>query len=367
MDEESKQYMAFTIGNPGFFKYEWMPFKLCNAPATFQQLMQNCLGELNLTYCLIYLDDMTVFSKMEEEYLHHLHFVFNQFWEHNLKLKPTKCEFFRSEINYVGHPILKDSIRPSQDNLKVIVECTLPQTYTDIQAFLGFVGHYRRFVKGFACTAQPLHEYLSGDGTGKKSELVTLIEEALHASKMLREACITTPALAFADYEKPFLLETNVSKEGLGAVLSQKQAEGFFHPVAYGSQAWLLRSETTIPVSWSSWQWSGQSPSTSRKYLSWRPFIVWTDNNPLPYIMTTPNIDVTRHQWVESLVQYTFDIEYQKGWDNTTADILSRMTTRLDAETVKLVLNCVSMGASQWAGTHDPLVIEAREEIDKQT
>ena len=103
MDKLSKQYTAFTVGNLGFFKCDCMPFWLCNAPATFQRLMQNCLGELNLTYCLIYLDNIVVFSQTAEEHLHHLCFIFDQFREHNLKLKPSKCSFFREEITYLAH------------------------------------------------------------------------------------------------------------------------------------------------------------------------------------------------------------------------------------------------------------------------
>ena len=104
-----------------------------------------------------------------------------------------------------------------------------------------------------------------------------------------------------------------------------------------------------------------------KEYLPWKPFIIWTDNNPLTYIMATPNLDATKHHWVESLTKYTFDIEYQKGHDNTVADALCRIATRLDAETVKLILNGVSMGAAQQAGNHNPLVIKAGDEIDKQT
>ena len=95
MDETSKQYTTFTAGNLGFFKCYHMPFRLCNTPATFKELMQNCLEELNLIYCLIYLDDIVIYLHTAEDYLHHLHVVFNQFREHNLKLKPSKCNFFR--------------------------------------------------------------------------------------------------------------------------------------------------------------------------------------------------------------------------------------------------------------------------------
>ena len=128
-----------------------MPFWLCNAPATFQRLMQNCLGELNLTNWLIYLDNVIVFSKMKEEHLKCLHIVLDCFQEHNLRLKPTKCEFLWDEINYLAHHVSKKGVQPSKENLKVVAEFTPPQTYTKIQAFLGLVGHYRWFIKGFAC------------------------------------------------------------------------------------------------------------------------------------------------------------------------------------------------------------------------
>ena len=188
MDEASKQYTAFTVGNlGGFFKCEHMSFGLCNAPATFQRLMENCLGELNLTYCLIYLDNVIVFSKMEEEHLKCLHIVFDHFWEHNLRLKPTKCEFFYDEINYLAHHVSKEGVQPSKENLKAVTEFALPWTYTEIQAFLGLVGHYRWFIKGFACIAQPLHEHLSGDCAHKKNKQVTLMVEVKDTFETLKK------------------------------------------------------------------------------------------------------------------------------------------------------------------------------------
>ena len=103
MEEASKQYTAFTVGNLGFFECNCMPFVLCNAPAMFQRLMQNCLSTLNLIYCLIYLDDIIVFSQMAEKHPHRLHVVFDQFMEYNPKLKPSKCSLFKEEINYLVH------------------------------------------------------------------------------------------------------------------------------------------------------------------------------------------------------------------------------------------------------------------------
>ena len=132
MDKASKQYITFTMRNLGYFECKCMPFRLCNAPTTFQRLMQNCLGEVNLMYCLIYLDDVKVLLKMEEEHMQCLHVVCDHFWEHKLKLKLTKCKFFQDEINYLAHHVSKEGVRPSKENLKAVVEFTLPQTYMEI-------------------------------------------------------------------------------------------------------------------------------------------------------------------------------------------------------------------------------------------
>ena len=149
-------------GKPRIFECKHVSFGLCNAPAPFCRLMQNCLGELNLTYCLIYLDDVKGFLKMEEEDLELLHVVFNCFEEHTLRLKPTKCMFFKDEINYMAHHVSKEGVWPSKENPKAVAEFTLPQTHIEIQAFLGSVGYYRQFIKAFASIAQPLHEHLLG-------------------------------------------------------------------------------------------------------------------------------------------------------------------------------------------------------------
>ena len=143
MEEASKQYSAFTVGNLGFFKCNYMPFGLCNVPAMFQRCMQNCQGELNLIYCLIYLDDLIMFLCTAEEHLHRLHIVFNQLREYNPKLKLSKCSLFKEEINYLAHCVSKQGIQPSDANLRAIAECAPPQTYTEIHTFLGLVGHYQ--------------------------------------------------------------------------------------------------------------------------------------------------------------------------------------------------------------------------------
>ena len=139
MDEALRQYTAFTVGNLGFFECECMLFGLCNAPAMFQRLMQSSLGELNLSYCLFYLDDMIVFSKTEEEHLQHLHIVFDCFREHNLKLKPTKCKFFWSEINYLAHHVSKESTVQQGESESHGWICSTPNLHRN-QGFLRLSG-----------------------------------------------------------------------------------------------------------------------------------------------------------------------------------------------------------------------------------
>ena len=222
MDEESKQYTAFTLGSMGLYECESMPFGLCNAPPTFQRLMQNCLGELNLTYCLIYLDDVIVFSNTPDECLQRMPVVFNCLREHSLKLKPSKCEVFKSEINYLAHHVSQKGVLPSKKNLELIAQCPPPDTYTKVKSFAGLVGHYRCFIKGFAKIVAPLYDLTSGDNKDKKSEHVDLSPKAREAFDRLKAACLQAPILSFPDFNKPFLLETDASGRGLGAVLSQK-------------------------------------------------------------------------------------------------------------------------------------------------
>ena len=178
-----QQYMAFTVGNLGFYEFTCMPFGLCNTPATFQHLMQNTLGELNLMYCIIYLDNVIVFGCMEEEHLECLHVVFERFREFNLKLKPLKCSFFQSEIVYLAHHVSWRGILPSQENMRAMQEFPMPKTYMQVHMFCGLAGHYRRFIKGFANIAHPLYDML---GKEVKMGPVNLPPKAWEAMAILK-------------------------------------------------------------------------------------------------------------------------------------------------------------------------------------
>ena len=296
MDEESKQYTVFTLGSMGLYECESMQFRLCNTPPTFQRLMLNCLGELNLTYCLIYLDDVIIFSQTEEEHLERMHVVFDCLHEHGLKLKPSKCNMFKTKINYLAHHVSKKGVLPSKKNLEAIAECLPPDTYTKMKSFVGLVGHYRCFIKGFANIATPLYDLTSGENKDKKSEHLDLPPEAHKAFDRLKAACLQAPILSFPDFSKPFLLETDASGKGLGAVLSQKQSDGQYHPIAYANcimneteQRYHSNKQEFLALKWDVTEQFHEYLSPYGKNRN--EFVVCTDNNPLTYIFSTANLD----------------------------------------------------------------------------
>ena len=172
MVEDSRPYTAFTVGGLGVYKILRMPFGLCNAPTTFQCLMQNCLGELNLTYTLIYLDDIIIFSETQKEHVKCLAAVFEWFWEHGLKLKLSKCHFFQKEINYLSHHVSAKGMKPGMDNVEGITEMAPPKTAMGISQFLGATGFYRRFIKGYTKIAQPLNDLISDENSKLKNQPV---------------------------------------------------------------------------------------------------------------------------------------------------------------------------------------------------
>ena len=334
MGEESKQYTTFMLGSMGLYECESMPFGLCNAPLTFQRLMLNFLGELNLTYCLIYLDDVIVFSRTEEEHLERMRVVFDRLCEHGLKLKPSKCDVFKTEINYLAHHVSKKGVHPSKKNLEAIAECPPPDTYTKVKSFVGLVGHYRCFIKGFANIATPLYDLTSGENKDKKSEHLDLPLEARKAFDRIKAACLQAPILFFPDFSKPFLLETDASGKGLGTVLSQKQSNGRYHPIAYASrimneteQWYHSNKQEFLALKWAVTEQFHEYLSLYGKNRN--EFVVHMDNNPLTYIFSTANLDAAGQRWVAHLTSYNFTLEYQKGKDNTVAHFLSHMDDHL--------------------------------------
>ena len=147
-----------------------MPFRLCNAPATFQRLMERCIGDFNLRFCLIYLDDIIIYSSTFEEDLKRLESVFERLKVHNLKLKASKCEFFKTKFSYFGHVVSEEGIETDPEKTGTLKSWPTPKNVKDVRAFLGFTGYYCRFIKKYASIARPLNDLLVGHCTNNKQK-----------------------------------------------------------------------------------------------------------------------------------------------------------------------------------------------------
>ena len=171
LEEDAKPLTAFTMGPLGFWKYECMLFGLTNASATFQRLMESCLGELHLNWCIIYLDDIIVFSKMPGEHIHRLKAVISKLRAAGVKLKPIKCDLFKQQINYLGHVGSKEGVSTDPDKITAVPEWPQPTTVTEVRSFLGFVSYNRRLIPNFSKVAKPLNQLLQNlEGTSSQKK-----------------------------------------------------------------------------------------------------------------------------------------------------------------------------------------------------
>ena len=289
MAEECKAYTAFTCGPLGFYECDTMPFGATNAPTTFQRLMHDCLGDLNMNWCIVYLDDIIIFSDTKEEHLKRLEAVFQKLFAAGVKLKPSKCFFFREEIEYLGHVVSGKGIATNPKKVEAVAKWPTPKTVYDVRSFLGFVGYYRRFIKDFSKIAKPIREVITGlENQSKRSAKKTFVEwteAADSAFEHLKKLCTSTPILAYPDYKLPFVLHTDSSSEGLGAVLYQKQ-NGKLRVIAYASRS-VSKSESHYPahkLEFLALKWAVCEKFHEYLYGS-NMFEVYTDNNPLTYVL----------------------------------------------------------------------------------
>ena len=350
--EADKEKTAFTVGPLGFYEYNRMPFGLVNAPATFQRLMTVCMGDLNLTECLLYLDDIIVFSKSFESHLQRLEHVFQRLKDHGLKLKPSKCTFFQSKVKYLGHVVSKEGIHTDPDKIETVQNWPIPVNVKSLRRFLGFTGFYRRFIKGYAKVARPLYDQLKGDTTvksksrtkkkqkmkdGDKQPTFQWGTEQQNAFNHLINLLTKAPILAYADYSKSFILHTDASRDGLGAILYQKQQDNSQRVIAYASRG-LSPSERNYPahkLEFLALKWA--VTDKFRDYLHGNQFTVFTDNNPLTYVLTTAKLDATGHRWLAELASFDFDIQYRSGKKNVDADALSRIRKYIGHDVISAV------------------------------
>jgi transposase InsO family protein len=324
---------AFTTPM-GLFEAVRMPFGLANAPATFQRLMNRVLQGETYQHLLVYLDDIIVYSATVSEHIERLDRVFTRLTEHGLQLKAEKCSLFRAEVRFLGHVISKDGIQTDPGKTETIVQWPRPQTLKDLRRFTGFASYYRKFIRGFAQLAAPLHQ-LTGELAAKKrgkrvpiGELWTTTHEQAFAQ--LKQAFMDPPILGYPDFERPFVVETDASHYGLGAILSQEQEEGS-RVLAYASRG-LRKSErnmdnySSMKLELLAVKWA--VVDKFRGYLQGAFFTIVTDNNPMTYLMSKSKITAVEQRWASALAGFNFVFKYRAGKHNGGADALSRMTVR---------------------------------------
>ena len=287
-------------------------------------------GDLNMNWCIVYLDDIIIFSDTKEEHLKRLEAVFQKLITAGLKLKPSKCHFFKEEIEYLGHVVSGKGISTNPKKVEAVAKWPTPQTVYDVRSFLGFVGYYRRFIKNFSKIAKPIRDVITGlENQSKRSAKKTFVEwteAADSAFEHLKKLCISTPILAYPDYKLPFVLHTDSSSEGLGAVLYQKQ-NGKMRVIAYASRS-VSKAESHYPahkLEFLALKWAVCEKFHEYLYGS-NLFEVYTDNNPLTYVLSSAKLDACGQRWVAKLANYNITVKYKCGLSNVEADALSRIS-----------------------------------------
>lgn len=326
MDPKDREKTAFTTPL-GLFEFDRMPFGLCNAPATFQRLMQRCLSSHLSESVLVYLDDIIIYSPDFSTHLQQLENVLQKLWQHGLKLRLDKCKLFHRQVKFLGHLVDQQGVRPDPEKIQAVQNWPVPSTTRQVRAFLGLAGYYRRFVPGFARLARPLNALLVGTSS-RSSMQIQWSAECQEAFDSLKCALTEPPILAYADFLEPFALYTDASNQGLGAVLAQVQ-DGKERVIAYASRS--LHPTERNDKNYSSFKlellalkWA--ITEKFKDYLTGAKFVVYTDNNPVAHLQNA-RLGATEQRWVAQLASFDFEVKYRAGKENANADALSRFPT----------------------------------------
>lgn len=317
VDPKDIEKTAFNVDH-GKYEFVRMPFGLKNAPATFQRLMDSVLRKHLGVRCFVYMDDIIIYSPNLQQHLEDIKKVLQTLREANLKIQCDKSEFLRKEVEFLGHAVTTEGVKPNPNKVKAIQSWPLPKTSKELKSFLGTVSYYRRFIPRFANIAKPMTSKLRGKN--KNFEIDAEYEKAFETLKTIMTS---DTLLAYPNYDEPFILTTDASNVAIGAVLSQI-VDGSEKPIAYLSRT-LSKAEENYSATSKELLAIYFAAKSFRPYLYGRQFTIYTDHEPLTkeLKLTDATGRVTRQRLY--LEQFDFKIIYKKGKQNVVADGLSRI------------------------------------------
>ena len=370
---DSRKFTAFSTP---WSLYEWIriPFGLTNAPPCFQRYINEVLEGLRDLKCIAYLDDILVYGRTFEEQLQNLEIVLKRLKAKGIKLNITKCNLFKQKVKYLGRIISKEGYQADPDDAVAIENFRKPpKTVGELRSLLGFIGYYRGYVKNFSIILKPIYDLLKGDSSkeittlkGKKkqqhklSQLDSRIKinwtnEHQEILNTIIDILKSPQVMSFPDFEKPFVMHCDASERGLGAVLCQKQDDKL-KVISYASRT-LTPAEKNYHLHSGKLEFLALKWAVTEKfrdYLLHGPaFDIYTDNNPLTYVLTSAKLNATGLRWVAELANFKFKIHYRSGKKNKDADYLSRHPISeleqfesedhniIDSDNIRLVSNSI--------------------------
>jgi len=308
------------IVRTGTYRFKRVPFGLCNAGSTFKRVMDLALNGLNFNMCLVYSDDIIVYSTDVDEHIGRLEKLFERLRSANLKLKPSKCKLLRSELSFLGHVVSSKGVGTDPKKISAVQDWPVPTDVKEVRSFLGLASYYRKFVPSFAALAAPLHALT---GKNKKFDWTSSCEDGF---QKLKSALVSSPILAMPNNSDPFVLDTDACDVNIGAVLSQVQ-EGEERVIAYASRS-LSKQERYYCVTRKEMLAVVFYSKSFRQYLLGRQFLIRTDHSALQCVKTTPEPMGQQARWCEILEEFDFQIVHRPGMKHGNADALSRRPCR---------------------------------------
>ena len=301
----------------GAFQYRVLPFGLHGAPATFQRLMDKVLRP-HRDYAAAYIDDIIIHSTSWDIHLRHLEAVIQALREAGLTANPKKCSLALEEANYLGYTVGRGNVKPQEKKVDAIATWPQPQTKCQVRTFLGLMGYYRQFIPNFASIAAPLHELTSKSAPNK----VKWTDQTEQAFNRLKTALCSETVLHTPDFSRRFVLQTDASEVGLGAVLSQIH-DGMEYPVTFVSRKLLPheRNYATIEKECLAVKWAMEK---LRYYLLGREFAIVTDHAPLKWMAHNKDKNARITRWFLHLQDFKFTVEHRAGKLHGNADAMSR-------------------------------------------